>query len=177
MIPELLKSPALSREPHGSWLAHREAAERALQRALPGIEAQVGDPQVSGSGFLYVVVLDPGLNPGEASFEDAVLVEHAIGNPAQWDADYAAFARAKARLSWMHRCDGHYLQTQRAHWLRQGDTRLWGGVCLDGIVVGVSGAHPWFDEAFATTVAAYLRAEVKAGAAEAEAKHLLFAGP
>ena len=146
-------------------------------RALPGIETQVRDPNVCGSGFLYVVIMDPGSSINTCRFEDAVLFEHAVGDPSHWDADYATFARAKARLSWTYGLDGHLLQTHRAHLLRAGDTLLWGGVCLDGITVGVSGAHPWYDEAFATTIAAYLRAEVKAASAQAAAGNTLFAGP
>jgi hypothetical protein len=160
----------------GSWFANRLAAQRALQRAVPGIAPQVADPQVCGSGFLYIVIMDPGLPVDPPAFDRAVLLEHAIGDRSRWDADYAAFARAKARLSWLHGMDGHFLQSHRAQWLRNGDTLLWGGVCLDGFVVGVSGAQAWYDEAFATTVAAYFRAEVKAGVAEAAARKALFAG-
>jgi hypothetical protein len=119
------------------------------------------DPEVCGSGFLYIVVMDPGLSPIAATFAEAVLLEHAIGNPAAWDADYAGFARAKARLSWQENRDSHQVQCARSHALRRGDSCLWGSVCLDGIVVGVSGAHPWFDEAFATAIAANLRAIAK----------------
>ena len=42
-----------------------------------------------------------------------------------------------------------------------------------GIVVGVSGANPWYDEAFAGTVALCLKAIAKAGHAQARA-HGLF---
>ena len=160
----------------GSWFANRDAARRALGRALPGIEAQVADIHVCGSGFLYIVIMDPAMPAGTSGFDDAVLLEHAIGDPACWDADYAAFARAKANLSWTFGLDGHFMQTHRAHLLREGDTMLWGSVCLDGFVVGVSGAHPWYDEAFATGVAAYFRAEVKAMAAGAAARNTPFAG-
>jgi uncharacterized iron-regulated membrane protein len=59
------------------------------------------------------------------------------------------------------------VQSTRAHALREGDSLLWGSVCLDGIVVGVSGAEAWWDEAFATAVAANLRAIAKARHAEA----------
>jgi hypothetical protein len=41
---------------------------------------------------------------------------------------------------------------------------LWGSAVVDGIVVGVSGANPWYDEAFAGTVAMCLRAIAKADA-------------
>lgn len=153
----------------------REVARLALDRALPGIAAQVADPEVCGTGFLHIVLMDPGLPPSAASFEEAILLEHSIGDPALWDADYAAFARAKARLSWRHGTDGHVLQSRYPQLLLPGDTLLWGGVCLDGIVVGVSGAHAWYDEAFGSMVAAWLRAEIKRSAAAHGAANVLFA--
>ena len=51
---------------------------------------------------------------------------------------------------------------------------LWGAICLDGIVIGVSGAHPWYDEAFALAIAGWFRAEAKRAAAEAGAAGVLF---
>jgi hypothetical protein len=129
--------------------------------SLPMIEAAMRDESVCGSGFLYIVVMDPALGPGVASFDEAVLLEHAIGDRSRWDADYAAFARAKAELSWRHAVDSQAVHHTRAHLLREGDSTLWGSVCLDGIVVGVSGAHPWYDEAFANCIAGCLRAIAK----------------
>jgi hypothetical protein len=158
----------------GSWLA-RDAAQRALDRALPGIAAQAADPEVCGTGFLHIVLMDPGLPSGSVPFEEAILLEHSIGDRDRWDADYARFARAKAQLSWRHGADGHVLQSRFPHLLLPGDTTLWGGVCLDGIVVGVSGAHPWYDEAFGLTLAAYLRAEIKRNAAAFAGQNVLFA--
>lgn len=151
----------------GSRYADADAARAALDMALPMIEAAMRDEQVCGSGFLYIVVMDPALGPADARFEDAVLLEHAIGDRSGWDADYAAFARAKASVSWRSGQDAHRVQTSAAHGLRAGDSLLWGSVCLDGIVVAVSGAHPWYDEAFATAIAANLRAIAKRRHAEA----------
>ena len=151
----------------GSHFANAAAARQAIDMALPMIEPAMRDPSVCGSGFLVIVVLDPGIAPGQASFDDAVLIEHCIGERSRWDADYAGFARAKARLAWTHGVDSCTVQSTRAHALREGDSLLWGSVCLDGIVVGVSGAEAWWDEAFATAVAANLRAIAKARHAEA----------
>jgi hypothetical protein len=155
----MTSNPSLTgARPAGSHFADASAARRAIEMALPMIEAAIRDPQVCGSGFLYLVVMDPGLTPADSSFDDAVLAEHAIGDRSRWDADYAAFARAKARVSWTSGRGSHEIQALRTHTLRRGDSVLWGSVCLDGIVVGVSGAHPMWDEAFATAVAANLRA-------------------
>jgi hypothetical protein len=142
----------------GSAFADADAARRAIDAVAPMIETALRDPAVGGSGVLCVVVMDPALTPRDAAFDDAVLAERAFGRErARWDADYAAFARAKARLCWEHRMDGAQAQSQ-PHRLREGDSLLAGGVCLDGIVVGASGAFDWYDEAFALAVAAQLRA-------------------
>lgn len=159
----------------GSHFADRQAAEQALALTLPMIEAAMADPQVSGSGFFYLVVMDPALTPADCPFGEAVLLEHAVGDPSRWDADYAAFARAKARLAWSQG-DTHTLQTQQPHRLREGDSLLWGSAVLDGIVVAASGAYAWFDEAFATALAANLRAIAKQRHAAALEKRQLHAG-
>jgi hypothetical protein len=162
--------------PRGSHFADADAARRAIEMALPMIECAMQDSEVCGSGFLYIVVMDPGLTPRDADFADAVLVEHALGDRTQWDADYAGFARAKARLSWLHERGSHEVQASRTQVLRRGDSVLWGSAYLDGIVVGVSGAHPWFDEAFALAIAANLRAISKSRHAQAVAQGYWVAG-
>jgi len=146
----------------GSYYLDRNAAEKAVDMALPLIRGLMAEP--GQSGFLAIVIMDPARRPGDSAFADAVLYEHVIGDRAQWDADYAGFARAKAKLSWRHGMDTHTLQTVRPHLLEAGDTVLWGSAVLDGIVVGVSGAYAWYDEAIAACVAACLRAVVQSAA-------------
>ena len=159
----------------GSAFADAAAARQALDMALPMIEAALPDAQVCGSGFLYVVIMDPALGPAQTSFDAAVLLEHAVGDRSRWDADYAAFARAKASLAWRLGDGLERVQGAQPHRLRAGETLLRGSVCLDGIVVGVSGAHPWFDEAFATAIAANLRAIAQSRHAAARERQELVA--
>jgi hypothetical protein len=139
-------------------LVSRELAEEAVGLALPAIEAALKRPGVSGEGVLHVVVMDPHAVPGRDAFEDAVLFERPVGDPGSWGADYRGFARAKAALSWRLQCDTHVVQELRPHLLQGGDTLIWGGVVRDGLVVAASGAHPWFDEAFANAVAGFILA-------------------
>jgi hypothetical protein len=146
---------------HGSHYLDAQAARRAVALAAPMIEAARRDARIVGSGFFYLVVMNPALTPGETRFEEAILHEQGFGDEARWDADYRAFAREKARLSWQNGMDGHRLQSLAPHRLRGGDSLLWGGVCLDGIVVGASGAFPWYDEMLAGAVALALRAIAK----------------
>ncbi|ATG22289.1 hypothetical protein CO705_20580 [Ralstonia pickettii] len=153
-------------QPQTSYFAGPDAARRAVEMALPLITQAMTRPQeVGDSGFLHIVVMDPARSPADCSFDEAVLHEHSVGDRTRWDADYAAYARAKARLAWQHGMSTHALQALRPHVLRAGDTNLWGSAVLDGIVVGVSGALPFYDEAFAHVVAACLRAIAKQTAA------------
>lgn len=156
----------------GSYFINRRTAEAAVQMSLPLITEAMKRKEVGESGFLYLVIMDPLRTPANSTFEEAILYEYSIGDPATWDADYGAFARAKAHVAWKSGMDSHLVQELRPHLLSAGDTVLWGSIVLDGIVVAASGANPWYDEAFSGTVAMCLRAVAKAGAVEARGKGL-----
>lgn len=160
----------------GSHFAGAAAARRAIELVQPTVDALMPDRRVCGGGFLAVVVMDPARPAGSATFDDAVLLEHSVGDRARWDADYLGFARAKARLAWTHGTDAHAVQSLRPHLLREGDSLLWGSVWLDGIAVGVSGAEAWYDEFFGTAIAAALRAVAKEAHAAAVGARALVAG-
>jgi hypothetical protein len=157
---------------NSSYLINRHAAEKAVGMAMPLIEAAMKHKEVGESGFLYIVVMDPLRKPEQCDFEEAILYEHAVGDRNRWDADYAGFARAKARVAWRTGMDSHVVQELYPHLLAPGDTVLWGTAIVDGIVVGVSGANPWYDEAFAGTIAMCLRAIAKAGVVQARKEGL-----
>jgi hypothetical protein len=144
--------------PCAHFTVTRHTAAQAVKMALPMIEQAVKNPQVGDKGFLYIVVMDPLKTPACCSFEQAILYEHAVGDVAQWDADYAGFARGKARTSWCTGTDSQIEQQSRPYLLTPHDTDLWGSSVLDGITVSVSGVNSWFDEAFAGCVAMCMRA-------------------
>lgn len=138
----------------------RALADSALDLVWPALVKGAADRSVCGTGSLHVVIINPTM-PSSAPFPSTILCERSF-NRHNWDTDYAWYARKKAELSWRTGLDSHVVLTQFPHLLIQGDVQVWGSVCLDGIVVGVSGAHPWFDEAFATMVAAAVRSLTKA---------------
>lgn len=154
-----------------SRFADAEAAGLAVSLALPSIQKNLDRAGVSGRKVLHVVVLDPGAIYGSCSFDDALMYEYSIGDRGQWDADYAAFARSKAKLSWRYKMNSRRLLHLEPHRLSHDDTLLWGGVWLDGIVVAASGATPGWDEAFSLLIASYLRAIALERSAEAIAAH------
>jgi hypothetical protein len=160
----------------GSYFIDRNAAEQAVQMSLPLIIEAMKLKEVGESGFLYLVIMDPLRTPHNSSFEEAILYEYAIGDRSKWDADYAGFSRAKAQVAWRTGQDGHAVQELYPHLLTAGDTVLWGSVVMDGIVVSSSGANPWYDEAFAGTVALCLRAIAKGGIAAARTNSLFLPG-
>jgi hypothetical protein len=123
----------------------RDTARTAVELVLPLIEAAMREPRYGDSGFLHIVVMDPERTPDNVgSFEDAILYEHSVGDRAKWDADYAWYARGKTERSWRDRADNPK-----------------GAACVDGIVVGCSGAFEPFDCAYAAAVAHSARALVR----------------
>jgi hypothetical protein len=146
----------------GGLYVDRQAAEEGLRLALPLLERAVADPAIGQSGVLYVVIMDPARPPGSCEFREAILLEHGLGKErSAWDADYAAYARAKAQLSWRTQRDSYVVQTLTPQQVRRDETPLWGSVAIDGFVVGISGLDPIYDEAFSGVVALCLRAAVK----------------
>ncbi len=124
----------------------------------PSIEAALRDRSISGLSVLHVVIVDPLALAPEATFEQAVLVERSIGPRDQWDVDYAAYAYAKARLSWTYHKDSRLVVWTEPQQQQPGEPPGWGAVWLDGLIVAASGAQPIWDEAFSLSIAAALRA-------------------
>jgi len=151
-----------------SALVDRKLAVRAVGMALPLIEAAMADPELNDNRFLYLVVMDPAVRPrqctGDAAFQQAILYEHSVGDSTQWDADYATFARAKARAGWISGCDAYADQSAQPYLLQADDFKLLRGNSLDHIVVGVSGMRPCYDEAIASVIAACMKALALDGA-------------
>lgn len=140
----------------------------ALAFVAPIIDRAVTDPAVGQSGVLYAVVMNPARARGACSFDDAILVEQGFGKARDaWDADYAHYARKKARISWETGCDSGADRTA-PRWREQGQSLpLAGGMVVNGVVVGVSGADPHYDEVIAGAIALSLRAALKRRAAPA----------
>ena len=139
-----------------------ELARHALAFMAPLMERAVSDSAIGQSGVLYVVVMHPGRPAGRFKFEDAILYEEAYGKPRnEWDADYADYARKKARVSWSSGArsgDPHTVP----RWLDLGQaTALPGGMVVEDTVVAASGANPVYDEVLAGAVALSLRAAIR----------------
>ena len=153
----------------GSCLVTRDVARGAIELARPLLERVAQDITINQSGVIHVVILDPAVGPGAASFEQAILHEASFGRDrSQWDADYAGFARAMAQLSCRTGFDSHVIQQLQPQRLRPGETALWGSVVLDGFVVAVSGAEPPYDEALSGVIAMLLRGITKASRARVD---------
>jgi len=148
-------------DPDRRPIADAAAARRALDLAMPMLLAGLEDDGVGESHCMHIVIMDPSKPYGACEFEAAILLEHSLPSRERWDADYAHYAREKARVTWRTRFDSGQLMDRAPHLLCQGDTVLAGGIVLDGIVVAVSGANGWYDEAFSRCVASLLRAVVR----------------
>ena len=106
----------------------RDAAQEAVQLARPMLDAALSNTSVGESGFLHVVVMNPLAQPGSCDFADAILYEESIGDPAGWDADYGAYARGKARVSWRTGLATHEVMALKPHLCRQRTVRS-GAAC------------------------------------------------
>ncbi|HZV62655.1 MAG TPA: hypothetical protein VFF75_09580 [Methylophilaceae bacterium] len=141
-----------------SYFIDQNTARHAVELCLPMINTAMESREAGASGFLYIVIMRPGSRPVDGYFKDAILYEHAVGDTSKWDADYGVFARGKAEVSWRTGMDSRLVKETRPHLYAEGDSLLQGGVVLHDLVVAVSGADPWFDEAFAGAVIMTLRA-------------------
>lgn len=149
-----------------SYLVDQNIARHAVELCLPMINASMESREAGASGFLYIVIMKPGFTPAHGSFKEAILYEHAVGDTSKWDADYGVYARGKAEVSWRTGLDSDVARQCKPYLLAEGDSVLCGGVVLHDIVVAVSGADPWFDEAFAGAVIMTIRALAKKVLAE-----------
>jgi hypothetical protein len=132
------------------------AAEGALDALAPMLATLLTDRSA-----MHVVVMDPAANPHTASSDDAILCERSFGKPASWAADYASYARAKARVAWREQASLRDLLAHRPERLRDAFIRVEGAVCADGWVVAASGAQPWYDHAIATCTIALIDAALR----------------
>lgn len=142
-------------------LISRETARQAAAAVRPLFQHVVAIQDFGDSGCAHLVIMDPLARPQNVAFEQAILYEESY-NRERWDADYAMYARAKARVAWRTGRDTQGLAQSAPQLLEKGDTVLAGGVCVDGIVVAVSGMYGSYDEAFAASVAWFLRAIARA---------------
>lgn len=140
---------------------------RALDALSGCYEAVLRDERVSAEHALHVVVMDPESAREGVPFEAAILVERSIGEPSRWQADYAHYARAKARLAWRERATTRDIVDTMPVRLRQGDLVVEGAVCRHGLIVAASGAQPWYDAAFAAMAIELVNAHLRDAVAQA----------
>lgn len=121
----------------------------------------LADRSISGESAMHLVVMDPAADPRTTPFEDAILVERSFGHVANWQADYAWYARAKTRLAWREQMTLRTLYAQHPDRLRPDDIRVEGAVRAGRWIVGASGAQAWYDHAIATIAIALLDAAIE----------------
>lgn len=142
-------------------------AARALEALEQCFETTLRDEAVSAEHALHVVVMDPASARERVPFESAILLERSVGDPARWQADYAHYARAKARLAWREGVDSGALVEGAPARLRTGDLLVEGAVCRHGWIVAASGAQPWYDAAFAAMTIELMHADLRHAVAHA----------
>lgn len=155
--PELPQSPDIVAR-HDSRPGSLAAVTHGLDALAPLLDRLLADPSISGESAMHVVVMDPAIETDMLPFDDAILVERSFGDVASWQADYAAYARAKTRLAWREQMTLRTLFAQHRERLREGDIRVEGAVRSGRWIVGASGAQAWYDHAIATMAIALFEA-------------------
>jgi hypothetical protein len=143
---------------------------RALDALAPCIAAMIADEAVSGEHAMHIVVMDPAARGNRVPFESAILAERSVGDRAAWKADYAHYARAKARLAWREGASTADIVDDAPARLVRGDLVVEGAVCRHGWIVAASGAHPWYDTAFATMAIELVNATLRHAVADARTR-------
>jgi hypothetical protein len=143
---------------------------RALDALEPCIAAMIADEAVSGEHAMHIVVMDPAARRDGVPFESAILVERSVGDRASWKADYARYAHAKARLAWREGASTSAVVDDAPARLRQGDLLVEGAVSRHGWIVAASGAHPWYDTAFAAMAIELVQATLRHAVADARSR-------
>ena len=168
-------APASSATPMPAAQGDVGAAAQAVTLVMPMIERALADEAVGGGEGLHVVVLDPAADPRRDPFERAVLYELTLGDEAASNSHYAGEARTRARLSYQTGLSAREAAILAPYLLPEGRSDVWGSVVVDGLVVAVCGANPWYDEAFAGAIAhAFQAVRITRGdpsAAEAPSAH------
>jgi hypothetical protein len=138
----------------------RNAVLTSFDALAPLLEKLLADPAISGEHAMHLVAMNPAADP-RTPFDEAILAERSFGDAARWEADYAWYARAKARLAWREQMSLRTLFAEHPERLRGDDIRVEGAVKSGRWLVGASGAQPWYDHAIATIAIALFEAAME----------------
>lgn len=143
------------------FLSAAQAREAFEAFVLPGIMNAMEHAHVNRR-HLHVVALKPD-TPFVEGAKLPVLFEYSIGDKSEWEhwdgRTFDDFARGKAALTWRTGLSSREVVLTKPQLLRKGDCALWGSAIIDGVIVGVSGVQPFFDEMFARMTCAALIGE------------------
>ncbi len=139
------------------FIAADKARDAFEAFVLPGIMSAIAGEHIKRP-HLHVVALKPGVKYNHTEHLP-VLFEHQVGNPAEWQWPYNEYACGKALITWRTGLSSRDVIMTKPQLMEPGDPRYWGSAIIDGVIVGVSGVEPHFDEMFARMTAAAICAE------------------
>ncbi len=143
------------------FLTAQQALEAFDAFVKPGIKEAMFNKHLNRA-HMHVVVLKPGV-PFQEDADLPILFEKSFGDVEDWQKwdgkSFKEFAYGKARLSWRTGLSSREVVLTKPHLLLPGDCRLWGSSVYGGVVTGVSGVQPFFDEMFATMTSAAMIGE------------------
>lgn len=130
---------------------------------LPGIQNAIKEEHVKRLhlhvvAFNSLAMYDPTVDYGEYQ-NLPILFDYSVGDPAAWEWDYNLYVQGKALITLRTGLSSRDVLMTKPQLLMPGDPLYWGSAIIDGVIVGVSGVEPHFDEMFARMTAAALCAE------------------
>lgn len=145
-----------------SVLLTKDRAEEAVQMIMPAIR-QLMENSTPPQSDLHIVIADPVLIPGDPEAtrlwgSTGIIYEESLGNRKKWKHSYDIIARSKTHLSWRYGMSSQVLQVRCPYLLQPGSTIWFGSAVSDGLVVGVSGLAPYYDQMIASWVLEACRA-------------------
>lgn len=150
------------------FLTAKQAKEAFKAFVQPSILDAMQHGHVNRSD-LHVVVLNPNVQYTEG-VDLPILFEQSIGDRPKWEKwdgkSFDDFARAKAAMSWRTGKSSREVVLTTPQLLIPGDTSLWGSAVVDGVICGISGVQPYFDEMFARMTCAAMIGEASHYSAE-----------
>lgn len=145
-----------------SLLLDESTAKKAVEMVLPAIMRAIAALTFKRR-HLHIVICDPAFLPSDATPEwqwrnNGIVYQHSLQDDDEWEHPYDTIALSKTYLSWRYGMPTQILQSRCPHLLTSGDTIYFGSAVCDGLVVGVSGVQPWFDQMVAAWVLEACRA-------------------
>ena len=125
-----------------SYILDKDLVKKAIEIVMPAIRTCM-EGKIFKRKCLSICVLEP--KKGKVLHTENIKDE-------EWDHDFEKIASSKAKVSYKGKTDTALISLRKPWSFEVGDTIYPGGVYYKGLVIGVSGVEPYFDEMIANWI-------------------------